>query len=219
MYSIHTTLGFIIDSRPSGEAGKLLSIFTRDLGLVMATAQGIRLEKSKLRYSAQLYSFGNFSFVRGREFWRLTNASAAPRSRDVVSPDASVAAGGRDCERQKRRGVIVSATGAGNELIARLALLLCRLLHGEEAHSELFDCVLECVNFSSTDKFTGELIQTLESLTVARVLHKLGYIGDEPQLNGHFQSNDITIELIDKLKEKRTLLNKHINNALHESHL
>src|SRR5690349_10081885 len=74
MYSIITTEGFIIDSRPSGEAGKLLYIFTKDHGLVMATAQGIRLEKSKLRYFIQDYSFGVYSFVKGKEYWRLTNA-------------------------------------------------------------------------------------------------------------------------------------------------
>ena len=75
MHAIHTTPGFIIGSRPYGEAGKMLSIFTRDFGLVTATAQGIRLERSKLRYHAQDLSFGSFSLVRGREFWRLTSAA------------------------------------------------------------------------------------------------------------------------------------------------
>src|SRR3989338_4347951 len=74
MNPIHTTPGFIIASRPYGETGKILSIFTRDIGLVGAVAQGIRLEKSKLRYHTQDYSFGTFSFVRGRELWRLTDA-------------------------------------------------------------------------------------------------------------------------------------------------
>ena len=60
MHPIHTTLGFVINSRPYGEAGKLLSIFTRDFGLVLANAQGIRLEKSKLRPFIQDYSFGYF---------------------------------------------------------------------------------------------------------------------------------------------------------------
>ncbi|MEK9177832.1 MAG: recombination protein O N-terminal domain-containing protein, partial [Patescibacteria group bacterium] len=86
MYSITTTPGFIIDSRPYGEAGRLMSIFTRELGLVRATAQGIRLEKSKLRYSSQLYSFGIFSFVCGKEFWRLTNAREQSRNEADTFP-------------------------------------------------------------------------------------------------------------------------------------
>ena len=76
MHPIHTTPGLIIHSRPYGEAGKLLSIFTRDFGLVLANAQGIRLEKSKLRPFIQDYSFGIFSLVKGKELWRLTSAQS-----------------------------------------------------------------------------------------------------------------------------------------------
>src|SRR3989344_7462999 len=119
MYSIRTTPGLIIGSRPSGEAGKIFSIFTRDLGLVRATASGIRLERSKLRYHTSEYSFGLFSLVRGKEYWRLT--SAAESGGLVI---------GRDAGR-----------GAGYEIIFRMAMLLERLLHGEEANSELFDCI------------------------------------------------------------------------------
>ena len=53
----------------------MISIFTRDLGLVFASAQGIRFEKSKLRPFTRDYSFGQFSFVKGKEYWRLTGAS------------------------------------------------------------------------------------------------------------------------------------------------
>jgi hypothetical protein len=247
MHSINTTDGFIIDSKPYGEAGKILSIFTRDLGLVTTTAQGIRLEKSKLRYSAQLYSFGTFSFVRGKEFWRLTNAEeTAPLGREQFSEKATAATEptlhgadppvGGGAERLGARGTNVSArsrsevvgegsetvpagSGAANELRARLALLLCRLLHGEEAHPELFDCVARTVNFSSGNNLTDGQTQTLESLTVARMLHMLGYIGDDSRLNGHLRSSSITVGLLDDLKEKITLLNKHINKALRESHL
>jgi len=103
MYSIQTTPGFIIDSRTYGEAGKMLFIFTRDLGLVMAVAQGIRFERSKLRPFTQDYSFGEFSFVRGKEMWRLTSAQEFNESgepSDIVpslpakspSPTATVSA-------------------------------------------------------------------------------------------------------------------------------
>jgi DNA repair protein RecO (recombination protein O) len=112
MHTIHTTEGFIIDSRPYGEADKLLSIFTRDFGLVMATAQGIRLEKSKLRYYCQDYSFGTFSLVRGKEFWRLTSAQGS----DAPQPAAPA-----------------------EPLFARIAQLLRRLIHGEEPVPGLYE--------------------------------------------------------------------------------
>jgi DNA repair protein RecO len=193
MYSITTTSGFIIDARPYGEAGKLLSFFTHDFGLIIATAQGIRLEKSKLRYLTQLYSFGIFSFVRGKEFWRLTSVQ-----HDHIAYNKNI---------DKK------------ELIARLALLLRRLLHGEESYPELFDCILICFKFLDANYLTDKQAQTLESLTVVRILHKLGYIGEDAQLDEYIQSNDITIELLEKLYDKRAIINKHINKALKESHL
>lgn len=54
---------------------------------------------------------------------------------------------------------------------------------------------------------------------VARMLHLLGYIGDDQGLNGYLQAVEITAELLDALKDKRILLNRHINIALKESQL
>lgn len=119
------------------------------------------------------------------------------------------------------------------ELIARLAILLCRLLHGEEAHPELFDCILKCVEFfdskqknidsacrgENTLNLSDDQMQTLESLTVARILYRLGYIGDDALLNGYLQSSEVSVELLEKLKSKRILINQHVNKALKESHL
>jgi DNA repair protein RecO len=192
MHAIHTTPGFIIGSRPSGEAGKMISIFTRDLGLVFASAQGIRFEKSKLRPFTQDYSFGRFSFVKGKEYWRLTSA-------------------------QEERKM---STRKPYELTARIASLLERLLHGEEAHPELFDCI-ESANLFLIDSpsLNAEELETLESLIVIRMLHHLGYIGDTADLNGHVHSAELSEEILQSLKEKRATMNRHINKALRESHL
>lgn len=190
MYAIHTTPGFIINSRPNGEAGKLLSVFTRDLGLIRASAQGIRLEKSKLRPFIQDYSFGNFSFVKGKEFWRLTNAQE------------------------------IYKTKSEKELIARIALLLSRLLQGEEPHSELFATIDALFVFvASGYKLDAEELKTLESLIVARILHRLGYIANILNLKNDIESNTIDLERLVVLCTFRTVINQHINKALRESHL
>jgi DNA repair protein RecO len=201
MYAIHTSPGFIIDSRPFGEAGKLLSIFTRDFGLVRAAAQGIRLEKSKLRYYAQDYFLGTFSLVRGKEFWRLTSAQAAQGTQEI-------------------RNMKYEVGHKSQELIARVASLLKRLLQGEEAHPELFECVQACMTFlSEMPNLTEEQLKTLESITVLRILKTLGYIGNDTSLNGEFESRQLSPEVLNSLVPKRTLMNKHINKALEESHL
>jgi DNA repair protein RecO len=210
MYSIVTTYGFVIDSRPHGEAGRILSIFTRDLGLVFVTAQGIRLEKSKLRYYTQEYSFGRYSLVRGKEFWRLTSAQDVDsRIKMYVSP-VSLA----------ETTWAIKYVNHRQELIARIALLLKRLLHGEEAHAELFECVYSCAGFLyEQPHFTAERLETFESVVVLRILRLLGYIGDDPLLGEKMQSSNITVKLLDDLAMKRVLINQHINKALRESHL
>ncbi len=217
MYAIHTTPGFIIDSRPYGEAGKILSIFTRELGLVSVIAQGIRLEKSKLRYHAQEYRFGVFSLVRGKEYWRLTS-SGAPLSVAGVSP------------LNPTRGIEEKSLGS---FVARMALLLRRLLHGEEAHPELFDCVEGCVRFITARRLsfakapkgehlaelTDEQSKTLESVTVFRILDLLGYIGKDSLFDEKLKSSGLSAELLDEMTGNRGVMNQHINKALRESHL
>ena len=211
MHQIHTTPGFIIAARPYGEAGKMLSIFTRNFGLVTAVAPGIRLEKSKLRYHTQEYSLGMFSLVRGREFWRLTSAQEeGARSKDdqkVVPAEA------QEVKSEKRET-------KNSELTARLALLLKRLLQGEEARPEVFDTIQSAVEFMSRHSgITIDQRATLESLTVVRILYWLGYIGDDKELNGHMKSCEVSVDLLELLKDKRKIFNTHINKALKESQL
>lgn len=215
MHAIRTTPGFIIDARPYGEAGKMLSIFTRDLGLVVAVAQGIRLEKSKLRYHARELSFGNFSLVRGKEVWRLTSvAEPGGRQGEIKGEIAQLA------ERAER----ASESRSGQELIARIAMLLRRLLHGEEAHPELFDVVAKCAEFLADNGTAGgdlnaERSKSLESLIVLRILHALGYVGADSGMTSSLGDNQITVGLLDDIVSKRAFINQHINKALHESHL
>ncbi len=197
MYAIHTTQGFIISSRHTGEAGKLLAIFTKDLGLIRATAQGIRFEKSKLRPFIQDFSLGVFSFVRGKEYWRLTNAQ---ESSDI-----------------KAKGNVGDLK---QELIARIALLLNRLLQGEEAHPELFVTLDSLFSFLRINQeLSIEGTKTLESLIVTRILHRLGYVSILSELKAQIESNEISLEILTSLKESRVSMNQHINKALRESHL
>ncbi len=112
MHSIVTTEGFVLDSKPYGEAGKLLFIFTKDYGFIVTTAQGIRLEKSKLRYFVQDYGLYNFSFVKGKEYWRLTNAQG-----------------------------VAGLNSEGKILKAKIGFLLKKLLHGEGDIVGLFEVI------------------------------------------------------------------------------
>ncbi len=197
MHSIYTTRGFVIDSRPYGEAGKILSLFTRDFGLVSAVAQGIRLERSKLRYFAQDHSLGVFSLVRGKDLWRLTGTQA-----------------GTDAGTSDKRGPMAS------EIVARVGSLLKRLLQGEDPHPELFVCVESLLRFLERNQgLNGDERKALESLTVFRILRNLGYVGDDDSLSAVVDPKDITREMLRDASAKRIVMNRHINKALKESHL
>ncbi|MEK7175771.1 MAG: DNA repair protein RecO, partial [Patescibacteria group bacterium] len=78
-YHIYTTKGLTLSERPVREADRIYSILTRDLGLVRATALGVRKENSKLRGSIEPVSLSNISLVRGKEHWRLTSAEVIKR--------------------------------------------------------------------------------------------------------------------------------------------
>ena len=113
MHHIYHTQGFVLGSRNKGEANKMLTIYTREMGLVRAMVQGIRLGKSKLRFALQDYSYTNIDLVRGKDIWRVTSAkniSTFPFAR--FSKDSLL-------------------------LIARVSSLLERLCDGEESNEKI----------------------------------------------------------------------------------
>src|ERR1035437_6360155 len=75
MHHIHHTEGIILGSRNYGEAGKCFYVFTRDLGMVYASAQGVRKMSSKLRFVLQDFAYIKIDLVQGKDFWRVTSAS------------------------------------------------------------------------------------------------------------------------------------------------
>ncbi len=223
MHTIFTTPGFIISSAPYSEAGKLISIFTRDLGLVRAVAQGIRFEKSKLRYHKNDYSFGTFSLVRGKEVWRLTSAQENIIENDIGMNNAG------NIETVKK--ITATESILIKEFWARIALLLRRLLQGEDINNKLFEAIYACYSFFNAglinpgsifnDKPTdiAPNLATIESLLVLRIMCALGYIGDDKDIHGFIYSNEFAPALLDLAARKKTLINQHINKALKESHL
>lgn len=199
MYHIHTTPGLVLDSKNYGEAGKILRIFTRNYGLVSAVAQGIRLEKSKLRYFAQNHTVANFSLVKGKEFWRLTSASSVLEIKIIDNRD-------------NKKSIQI--------LMVRICKMLARLLQGEERHEELFDMVWEGIEFMNKQEHIGEeRLKILESIIMYKILKILGYIGANNEIDKSLHNLSISDSLLDENKKNRSIINQHVNKALVESHL
>ena len=192
-HHIYTTPGFLVHSSASGEAGKYYLVFTRDLGMIGATAQGVRLSQSKLRYYTQDFALSLFSVVRGKEIWRMTGA------KDIEG-----------------KGSISNTEN--RKLYVRILTLLKRLLPGEEKNERLFE-IIECFHdFLVSENLGKEERESTEYLTVLRILNSLGYIHTQ-NLELFCNDNQLQREVLEQLKPQKDEVLKAINNALKESQL
>lgn len=193
MHHIYHTEGLILGSSNYGEAGKYYSVFTRDLGMVFASAQGVRKISSKLRFVLQDFSYVKIDFVRGKDFWRITSASKTNKLESI----------------SKRRETL--------EVFSNISRLLKRLLAGEEANEILFNDLLNGLSILEKCETTEEL-RNIEVVIVLRVLHNLGYIGTNEATDDIVKSPFEQDTVFKVLKNRNKILSE-INKALQESHL
>lgn len=199
-HHIYKTEAFILSSKPSREADAVLALYTREFGLIYATAQGLRELKSKLRYSLQSYSLSVVSLVRGRAGWRVVNARLLTNYFAEFS-DECPGTGGRS----ERRLVL-----------ARVYSLLRRMLAGEERNAMLFDSFTDGLAFLMTT--ADKDVSDTELVIVLRVLYYLGYIGKSP-LSERMVKSPWGEEVLHEASRERRLLLQSVNESLHASHL
>jgi hypothetical protein len=193
-HHIYSTDGFVVKSSGTGEAAVIFHIFTRELGMVVATAQGIRLSTSKLRSYVHDLAFSHFSLVRGKDFWRLTGASHA------------------------RHDFLHTFSKQQLRLYAQILTLLKRLLQGEEKNSELFSVVENTFVFLQEHNLSHDQFGAFEHIIVLRILSNLGYINAEGDLEKliHEPLNLALFEIPPALRSKCV---QAINHAFKVSHI
>lgn len=195
MHHIYHTVGFVLSSEDFGEANRHFKIFTRDLGLIKASAQGVRFLKSKLRYSLQDFSFCELSVVRGREFWRITGASKKFNLREALgaSPEALL-------------------------VFVRVFALLDRLLSGEEKNLRLYSRIEGAAFFMRdnhlSSRLSPDLIRNFEYVLVLRILSSLGYLGHSPDSLAFVESLYWNEELLLHMNKVVPKILREINNSL-----
>jgi len=192
MHHIYHTEGIILGSRNFGEAGRYYSIFTRDLGLVSASAQGIRKMSSKLRFVLQDFAYLKIDLVKGKDFWRVTNVTKTNKLEKLFNPEVC-------------------------KVFINISKLLKRLLAGEDANVTLFIDLLRGLSVLEKSK-TKEEINNVEAIIVLRILHNLGYIGNSETLKDLIRS-PFEEGLVFRVSENRTKILYQINKALKETHL
>lgn len=193
MHHIYHTEGIILSSRNYGEAGKYYAVFTRDLGMIYASAQGVRKMSSKLRFVLQDFAYLKIDFVQGKDFWRLTNASKTNKLEQITKNPKTF------------------------KVFANIARLLKRLLAGVEPNEVLFSDLLQGL-LAIENATTDQDLRNLEAVIVLRIIHNLGYIGDSLSLQDFIKS-PFEDDMMLKVAQSRTKILSEINKALKETHL
>jgi DNA repair protein RecO len=193
MHHIYHTEGIILGSKNYGETGKYYSIFTRDLGMVYASAQGVRKMSSKLRFVLQDFSYIKVDLVQGKDFWRVTSASKTNLLEQLSKNPGTFA------------------------VMGNIASLLKRLLAGIEPNEALFNDLLNGLHILEKTEIPEDL-KNLEAILVLRILNNLGYIGGNETMQNLVKSPFEENLLFEVSKSRREVLHQ-INKALKETHL
>ncbi len=184
MHKIHVTEGVVLEKRAIGEASVRVTLLTRELGLLRASARSTRMPQSKLRYGLEVMTLARFCLVRGKYEWRLTGVEAPERA--LGDSRARATAG-------------------------RIAQLLLRLVTGEEPLPHLYKDVAEGLALlSSPDISTPE---SIEVVLVLRILSHLGYLPRTEALQP-FVESEFSLDLSAKALEAKALLVRTINESL-----
>ncbi|MEX0934800.1 MAG: recombination protein O N-terminal domain-containing protein [Candidatus Paceibacterota bacterium] len=193
-YRIYTTDALILRSATQGEANRFFWLYTRDFGLVYATAQSVRKHKSKLRYALQDYMYSSVSLVRGKRGWRIVGAQ----------PQWSIWGELRDDSRKLAVGLNILS-------------LLRRLVRGQARDVALFSSVRASFDELRTREFAEGELGGFELVAILRVLDLLGYLGSG-ELEEHARNLWESREW-EEAEAKRKVFIKTINASLRSSQL
>ena len=194
MHHIYTTKAIIIKSVSIGEANKYYFLITPDLGFIRASAQGVRLDKSKLKGHLQEYCKVSISLVKGKDTWRIIGVETIEHSPFLNDINKLIA-------------------------IKNIFSLLLRLLHGEEKNELLFNSIEFFYDFLIKNKLSQDNIKNLETITALRILYHLGYFKKSFDLFDFVKNDELSIDILNLFNNKKSLATEDINNALNETHL
>lgn len=194
-HHIYKTEAIVLGGFNIGESNRFIYMFTKDLGLVGVSAQGIRELKSKLKYSLQDFSYTSIDLVKGKDVWRVINADQIYSFGDVVK------------DRAKKK------------VFLNVIILIKRLLAGQLSNEEMWQDVYSGFCFLKNTNLTKKELQFFEAILVLKILNHLGYWGEDKELDFFVENKIWDIETLNKMDKfyKNTL--KKINKSLMHSHL
>ena len=190
-YQTYTTEALVCGSFLHNTADKVFLLFTREAGMLYATAKSVREERSKQRFALQDFSLINVSLIKGKQGWRVGSVE--------VEMNYFAKAEGR------------SARGS----VVLLFKTLRRFIHGEEPLQKLFDFCLEALKVISQE---NQQRSFLDAVIQLKILNELGYVDKNNLPEGIEKANfsdlvnyqnDLSVPKLEKLIEK-AIANSHL---------
>lgn len=189
-YKTYITEALVCGSAASNTSDRSYLLFTREAGMLYATARSVREERSKQRYALQECSHIRATLIRGKNGWRIAG----------VEPIANYYA---------------SALSRNERTFVRnVLLLLRRVLHGEVAHEDIFHDVVRGLSaFSEISTHDCEIVLSL------RILYILGYVPPHVLYDSLLDADTLEAACTQITHEVRQVCVEAIAHALRESHL
>ena len=187
------TRGIVLARHAAGEGSARVMFYTESLGLVTALAKSAREERSKLRPHLMAGTMGTFSFVQGRDVWRVTGATATANIYFELGERA-----------------------AAREAAARLLSALRQFVHGEGNDLRLFE-ILSAFFLALPSLAEADIAQA-ECVAMLRVLSALGYVQEGPE-TAEFLPAAYDPALLGRARQARPALVRVVNEAIAASGL
>lgn len=150
-YHTYTTDAIVCGSRDRNTADKTYQLFTRELGMLHATARSVREERSRQRYALQDFAHVRVSLVYGRGGWRI----------------GSVLALGHP--------FLASELRIARAVVLHVVRHIRQYVQGEVAHPRIFDDAITLLTRAGQTTGEGEFGE-LSDIFLLRMLYDLGYI-------------------------------------------
>lgn len=162
-YATYTTEALVCGSRPNHTSDKSFLLFTKDAGMLWATARSVREERSKQRYALQDFSLIKVSLVRGKSGWRIGSAESEYNAFS-------------EAQSRETRG-----------LLTGMVRLLRQFMKGEEAVPTVFEDSRKFLDFVKSEQNHNRQVVDVFAI---RLLHKLGYISVSKDYEEYLRSDD-----------------------------
>ena len=85
MHQIHRTEGIILRQTLTGEADIFVAILTKDFGKINLFAKGAKKINAKLAPHLDVLNRSEIAFIKGKNFWRITNSVTLEYYKNIKS--------------------------------------------------------------------------------------------------------------------------------------